>query len=75
VPDHFGSRHFVREARAYADYVKSSRAASPSGEVLLPGEPESRTRAARLRDGVPLPEEVWAGLVATAASVGVAVPQ
>jgi uncharacterized oxidoreductase len=74
-PNHFGSRDFVREARAYGDYVKSSRATSPSGEVLLPGEPEARMRAARLRDGVPLPAEVWAGLMATAGSLGVAVPQ
>ena len=70
-PAHFGSQSFVREARAYADYVKSSRAATTGGEVLLPGEPEARTRAARLRDGVPVPPEVWTALVEAAKSVGV----
>lgn len=28
-------------------------------EVLVPGDPEARTRAARLRDGIPLTRELW----------------
>ena len=39
-------------------------------EVLFPGEPEWRTRAARLRDGIPLPESTWAAIQETASSVG-----
>ena len=73
-PDHFGSRHFVAEARAYADYVKRARPAEQGGEVLLPGEPEARTRAARLRDGVPLQVDTWAAILKTAAGLGVAAP-
>jgi uncharacterized oxidoreductase len=73
-PGHFGSQHFVREARAFADYVKSSRPAIPGGEVLLPGEPEARMREQRLRDGIPLPADTWAGIVAAGASLGVAAP-
>jgi hydroxycarboxylate dehydrogenase B len=41
-------------------------------EVLLPGEPEARMAAERQAQGVPLPPEVWAQIVATAARVGVA---
>ncbi|MBV9813569.1 MAG: malate/lactate/ureidoglycolate dehydrogenase [Acetobacteraceae bacterium] len=71
-PNHFGSSGFVRNAREYAEYVKASRPAAPGGEVLLPGEPEARTRAARLRDGVPLTPDVWDSLLAAGRSVGVA---
>ncbi len=42
--------------------------------VLIPGEPELRSRAERLANGVPLPERTWAALVETAESVGVGVP-
>jgi uncharacterized oxidoreductase len=73
-PNHFGSQAFVREARSFGEYVKASRPAAPGGEVLLPGEPESRTRAARTRDGIPLQADTWAGIVAAGLSVGVAVP-
>ena len=44
-----------RAARDYVDYVKASRPATPGGEVLVPGEPEARTRAQRLENGIPLP--------------------
>ena len=73
-PGHFGSQDFVRAAREYADYVKASRPATPGGEVLLPGEPEARMRAARLRDGVPLTPDVWDSLIAAGRKVGVQPP-
>jgi uncharacterized oxidoreductase len=73
-PGHFGSQAFVREARSFGEYVKSSRPATPGGEVLLPGEPESRTRAARTRDGIPLQTDTWASILAAGRSVGVAGP-
>ena len=40
-------------------------------EVLLPGEPEARMAAERRAGGIPLPDEVWAQIVTTAARVGV----
>ena len=49
----------------------SSAQAIPGQEVLTPGEPERRTRALRSAKGVPLPEEVWAAINATAREVGV----
>jgi len=73
-PDAFGAAHFAEAAREYAGYVKASRPALPEGEVLVPGEPEARTRAARLRDGVPLQADTWAALVTTAEELGVALP-
>jgi hydroxycarboxylate dehydrogenase B len=35
-------------------------------EVMAPGDPEQRTRTARERDGIPLPEELWKELVSLA---------
>lgn len=44
-------------------------------EVLLPGEPERRTMAQRLRDGLPLDDETWKQTVEAAAALGVAAPE
>jgi len=41
------------------------------GEVLSPGEPEQRTRTERLAGGVPLTDDIWASIVATARQVGI----
>ena len=47
-PGSFGASQFESAAREYAAYVKASRPAEHGGEVLIPGEPESRIRAQRL---------------------------
>ena len=73
-PHSFGAEHFREAAAEYAAYVKASRPATPGGEVLVPGEPELRTRAARMRDGVPLATASWEAIVATGAQVGVEAP-
>ncbi len=73
-PGHFGAQHFAEVAREYALYVKASRPATPGGEVLVPGEPEARTRAVRLRDGVPLQTATWAAINETAAGLGLQPP-
>ena len=44
----------------------------PGQEILTPGEPERRSRSERSTNGVPLPEEVWEAIRATAREVGVA---
>ncbi len=73
-PAHFGAEHFAAVAREYALYVKASRPASPGGEVLVPGEPEARMRAQRLRDGVPLQVATWGAIKETAAGLGLVPP-
>ena len=50
--------------------LRAVRPAPGFAEVLVPGDPEQRTRAARTRDGIPLPAEVWRSLQETAAAVG-----
>ena len=47
---------------------------TPGGEVLVPGEPEARIRAQRLRDGIPLQPATWAAIGATASALGVPRP-
>ena len=59
------------EARCYLDWVKASRPAEAGGEVLLPGEPERRRRAERLREGIPLPEDGWASICDTARAAAI----
>ena len=71
-PARFGGTGMIESAREYAAYVKASRPATPGGEVLLPGEQETRTREARMRDGIPLQPETWAAIGETAARLGVA---
>ncbi len=73
-PGHFGAEHFAQAAREYALYVKSSLPATPGEDVLVPGEPEARTRAVRQRDGIPLQVGTWAAIQETAARLGVAAP-
>lgn len=74
APGGFAGARFAEAAIEYAAYVKASRPAEPGGEVLLPGEPERRTRAFRLQHGIPLPNRTWAALVGTARGLGVEIP-
>jgi len=75
-PAHFGTEaEFQRMGRDYVEWVASSRPAVPGEPVLLPGEPEARNRAERLAKGIPLQPDTWAGIVQSAASLGVQAPQ
>ncbi len=62
---------FPADVARYIAYFKSAKPAVPGGEVLTPGEPEARTRAERERNGIPLPDDTWAAIVAAAREVGV----
>ena len=56
--------------------VRQMRAVSPApgfDEVLVPGDPESRARDIRRRDGIPIPDEVWDSLTNLARSLKVEV--
>ena len=63
---------FVRYAESIAERLKAIPPAPGFSEVLVPGEPEARTRAARSRDGIPLPERTWEAIEETARELGVA---
>lgn len=74
APGEFAATAFADAARAYCAYMKACRPAEAGGEVLLPGEPERRTRALRLESGIPIPHRTWQALAATAQSLGVDAP-
>jgi uncharacterized oxidoreductase len=72
-PAHFGTEAaFHANGRAYVDWVLAARPAMPGEPVLAPGDKEAATRATRLAQGVPLQAETWSGILATAASLGLA---
>lgn len=62
---------FPTEVTRYVGYVKSSKPVRAGDEVLVPGEPELRTRTERLAKGVPLPDDTWDLIINAARSVGV----
>jgi hydroxycarboxylate dehydrogenase B len=65
---------FTAEIGEFIAHIKSSRTVMPDGEILMPGEPEARTRFRRVRDGIELDGTTWSQIVATSRSLGVAVP-
>ena len=62
---------FSAEIGGLIDHVKSSRTVMPDGEVLMPGEPEARTRARKLDEGIEIDDTTWGQIVATGESLGV----
>jgi LDH2 family malate/lactate/ureidoglycolate dehydrogenase len=64
--------------KAHADTLIDGLKALPPAEgvkeVLVPGEPEDRVHAERLRDGIPLPEGTVRNLRAVAGRFGVKLP-
>jgi uncharacterized oxidoreductase len=61
---------FRREAKAFLDYAVTARLREGFDEILLPGQPEQRSRVARTA-GIPVDDHTVSLLVAAAESVGV----
>jgi hydroxycarboxylate dehydrogenase B len=64
---------FPPEVERFTTAVKTSKSSAGAEPVLVPGELEHTTRQARIRDGIPLPDDTWTAIVAAAKSVGVPV--
>ncbi|HZZ71417.1 MAG TPA: Ldh family oxidoreductase [Pirellulales bacterium] len=69
-----GAEHFRSEVAGVVRFMKDCPRVAGCDEILLPGDPERRTRAKRLEGGVPLDEGNWAELVKLATRLGVPVP-
>jgi hydroxycarboxylate dehydrogenase B len=70
-PDQIDPSHvFDADMARYLAWFRQAEAA-PGEAVLTPGEPERMARAKRMATGVPLPEEAWEAILASARSVGV----
>jgi uncharacterized oxidoreductase len=61
---------FRQIATEFSGLIKRTPRAADCDEILLPGEPEWRSKEEREREGIPLPEKTWERLGETAASVG-----
>ena len=69
-----GRQHFQQQAGVFFDYVRSCPPVAGGDAVLLPGDPERNTMAARERDGIPFDDGNWQQLVECAERLGVEVP-
>ena len=59
------------ELSRFLSFVKGTKPIDPAAPVLLPGEPEARKRAERIANGVPLTDDTFNALIATAREVGI----
>jgi hydroxycarboxylate dehydrogenase B len=76
APDALGERAAVgREISAATAWIKSSRPRAGFEEVLVPGEPERRRRAARLAHGIEIDPRSWADIRRAANAAGVSDPE
>lgn len=66
-----GTEFFHADLDRLMAWTKASPPLAPGDTVLLPGEIEDRTRAARRSEGIPVDPETWSQLAAAAARVGV----
>jgi uncharacterized oxidoreductase len=74
-PRHFGTEaEFHAAGLRYVDWLLACRPADPAAPVMVPGDKEAKTRAARLAQGVPLPPDTWGGIVKTGRRLGVEPP-
>jgi len=62
---------FHKQVAGLFSFVKSAPLAQGSKEILIPGEPEARLEAERLRSGVPIDDETWNQIEGVAAELGV----
>jgi uncharacterized oxidoreductase len=63
----------AQEIAAMTSYITASPPARPDEPVLIPGDPERRTHAERMANGVPVDDETWRELTAAARAINVLV--
>ncbi|HEY3107596.1 MAG TPA: Ldh family oxidoreductase [Chloroflexota bacterium] len=74
-PAAFGPLEGYRErADAAIDRIRAVPPAPGHSEVLVPGDPEHRSRRERLRDGIPLPQATWESIRECALGLGLPDP-
>jgi uncharacterized oxidoreductase len=69
-----GEEFYTNEVDRLGQWVKSSRLMSGFDEILLPGEPEARTKAKRESTGLVIDETTWQKISKIAEQCGVAIP-
>ncbi len=61
----------AQEIASTTGYITASPPARPDEPVLIPGDPERRTRAERIANGVPIDDETWRELTVAARGINV----
>lgn len=59
------------EVARYLTEIRCSPPADPAQPVMIPGDPERRTRAERLAHGIPVDAELWESLMRAAEGQGI----
>ena len=73
-PERLIDREWLRqEIAAMTAYITASPPSRPDEPVLIPGDPERRSRAERTANGIPIDDETWRELVAAARGINVLV--
>ena len=62
---------FTDEVNAQGESITNSAPAEGFNEVLLPGDPELRTKRERSANGIPIPDATWNDIAALAKELGV----
>jgi len=74
-PEYFiGRENFKEEMDRYIKSIKESGKAKDVTEILMPEEPEYRTEAERLKQGIPLESAIFQELVALSKSLRISLP-
>jgi uncharacterized oxidoreductase len=61
----------LEKTEAMVDHAKRAKLRDGFDEILMPGDPEKRTRAARLANGVDVDDTSWQEILAAAVTAGV----
>jgi len=69
-----GAEHFLEEVTGLAGNIRTCPKAEGAPEILLPGDPERRSKAQRLEDGIPLDDGTWGQLMKLANTLNVSLP-
>ena len=69
-----GGEHFMNEVTQLAANVRACPRAEGAQDITLPGDPERREKAKRLKAGISLDDGTWGQLTKLAGTMGVAVP-
>jgi len=69
-----GAEHFLKEVSGLTENVKACPKSEGVQEILVPGDPERRSRTQRLQSGIPLDDGTWNQLSSLAERLGVQLP-
>lgn len=69
-----GTGHFLDQVSSLAENTRNCPKAAGVGEIMLPGDPERRTKAERLQSGIAIDDGTWGQLETLAKKLNVAVP-